>query len=255
MRHTRISSSDRRAAILLAARRVFAERGYEGAKTQHIAAAAGVSDTLVFKHFGSKRGLYREVLASLVRQQDASFEKTTLPEASTQSLLEAIWKYLDTCIHSSKRDAEGTRILIANLAADGAYARFVFKRANRLLDRPMHRVLAAAKASGDLAASSVDPINASLYIAHVGAIISVSRASASPTIPYRGDDAALLRDTFRFCVRGLGVTDDAVQRFERARLLVKPAVADATGARRHARRNRTAVPSRSAPRGNSGAVG
>ncbi len=218
MASKRISSTDRRAAILLAARRVFAERGYEGAKTQQIAAAAGVSDTLVFRHFKSKQGLYGEVVDSLVREQDASFKKTSLPEASTESLLQAIWEYLDDCVHSSARRAEGTRILIANIASDGAYARLMYKRANRLLDRPMHSALAAAKASGDVEASAVDPINGSHFIAHVGAIISVSRATGSAVVPYRGDDAALLRDAFRFCVRGLGVSDAAVQRFEKTRL-------------------------------------
>jgi len=209
----RIPSSDRRVDILHAARRVFAERGYEGAKTQHIAAAAGVSDTLVFRHFKSKQGLYRAVLRDLVLEQDASFRKTSLPEGGTDSILAAIWEYLHDCVHSSRRSAESTRILIANLAADGAYARMIFRRANRLLDRPMKKAMASARASGDLTPSPMDPINGSHFIAHVGAIISVSRALGAPMIPYRGGDAALLRDAFHFCARGLGISDEAVGRF------------------------------------------
>jgi len=248
----RISSSDRRAAILLVARKVFAEHGYDGARTQQIAAAAGVSDTLVFRHFKSKQGLYREVLDDLVAEQDASFKKTSVPKASTQSLLEAIWEYLNDCVHSSPRRAEATRILIANMAGDGVYARLMFKRANRLLDRPVRNALAAADASGDLDAGRVDSINGSHFIAHVGAIISISRASRPAVVPYRGDDTALLRDAFRFCMRGFGVRDEIVQRFERSKGIVDDDVPPATLIPRRARRNSARVGSRPRRRGDTG---
>ena len=196
---------------------MFAEHGYEGAKTQQIATAAGVSDALVFRHFRSKQGLYRAVMRDLVREQDASFAETSLPRGGTDSLLQAVWDYLASCLHPSKHQAEGNRLVIANLASDGTYARFVFTRALRLMDRPMRHVFDAAQAAGDLGECLTDSLNGSLFVAHVGEIISLSRSSASKVIPYRGGDASLLRDAFRFCVRGMGVSDEAIRRFERAR--------------------------------------
>jgi len=51
-----------RAAILAAARRHFAARGYERAGVREIAAEAGVTGALVNRYFGSKAQLFREAL-------------------------------------------------------------------------------------------------------------------------------------------------------------------------------------------------
>jgi AcrR family transcriptional regulator len=50
-----------RSAILDSARRVFAERGYDGAGLREIAAGAGVTAMLVGRYFGSKEKLFYEV--------------------------------------------------------------------------------------------------------------------------------------------------------------------------------------------------
>src|SRR3954447_12816231 len=58
-RPTRMSGTQRRAEILVAARRVFAERGY-AASTDEVARAAGVSQPYVVRLFGTKRELFLE---------------------------------------------------------------------------------------------------------------------------------------------------------------------------------------------------
>ena len=68
-RPTRMSGTQRRAEILVAARKVFAERGY-AASTDEVARAAGVSQPYVVRLFGTKRELfveaYREAAAEIV---------------------------------------------------------------------------------------------------------------------------------------------------------------------------------------------
>jgi AcrR family transcriptional regulator len=49
-----------RSRLLAAAREVFAERGYRGATTKDIADRAGMSEPMVFRHFGSKVALFEE---------------------------------------------------------------------------------------------------------------------------------------------------------------------------------------------------
>lgn len=51
-----------REKVLEAAVRVFAEVGSRGATTRRIAAAAGVNEVTLFRHFGSKEALMREAL-------------------------------------------------------------------------------------------------------------------------------------------------------------------------------------------------
>jgi AcrR family transcriptional regulator len=53
---------DRRGEILKAARAVFLERGFLGASTDEILARSGGSKETLYAHFGSKLGLFREVV-------------------------------------------------------------------------------------------------------------------------------------------------------------------------------------------------
>lgn len=55
---TRMSASERRASILVAAAEVFGERGYAAATTDAIAQVAGISQAYVIRSFGSKEALF-----------------------------------------------------------------------------------------------------------------------------------------------------------------------------------------------------
>src|SRR6266536_2660256 len=63
---TRTPQVERRArtesALLSAAGRVFAERGYHGATLEDIAAEASVSKGALYHHFSSKQGLFLALL-------------------------------------------------------------------------------------------------------------------------------------------------------------------------------------------------
>ncbi len=58
----RRNSPDSRATILEAAGRIFAEHGLSGARTEAIAAEAGVNKALLYYYFKNKEDLYRAVL-------------------------------------------------------------------------------------------------------------------------------------------------------------------------------------------------
>ena len=58
-RHSaRLSAAERREAIVGAALRVFSEGSYAGATTAQIAREAGISEPILYRHFGSKKELY-----------------------------------------------------------------------------------------------------------------------------------------------------------------------------------------------------
>jgi TetR/AcrR family transcriptional regulator len=59
---------DREGRILAAAEEIFAAHGLAGARTERIAARAGVNKALLYYYFGSKRNLYRAVLRHLLEQ-------------------------------------------------------------------------------------------------------------------------------------------------------------------------------------------
>ncbi|HEX4226454.1 MAG TPA: TetR family transcriptional regulator [Pseudonocardiaceae bacterium] len=57
-----------RAALLTAARDLFAERGFEQTTVRDIAARAGVNQALLFRYFGSKDGLFDATMTSSSRE-------------------------------------------------------------------------------------------------------------------------------------------------------------------------------------------
>ena len=60
-----------RQTILRAARDLFSERGYAAVSTTEIAAEAGVARGLLNHYFGTKRGLYIEVVREMLRMRPA----------------------------------------------------------------------------------------------------------------------------------------------------------------------------------------
>jgi len=76
-----------RQAILEAAERIFAEEGLEGARTDAIAAAAGVNKALLYYYFQSKEELYRRVLEGYVGDFNRQALELLSSKGSARSLL------------------------------------------------------------------------------------------------------------------------------------------------------------------------
>ena len=64
----RLPTPERREQIVATAMRCFAERGFEGTTTRMLARAAGVSEGLIFRHFPTKRSLYRAIIARRIAE-------------------------------------------------------------------------------------------------------------------------------------------------------------------------------------------
>lgn len=59
---TRMTGKERRKAIIEAAVRLFAERGFEGVTTRELASSVGVTEPVLYQHFPSKRDLYYAII-------------------------------------------------------------------------------------------------------------------------------------------------------------------------------------------------
>jgi TetR/AcrR family transcriptional regulator len=79
----RMASDARRILILDAATEVFSHRGYAGATTDQIAAAAGVSQPYVVRMFGTKEKLFVEVLCRDLDRMLAAFRAELGLESET----------------------------------------------------------------------------------------------------------------------------------------------------------------------------
>lgn len=61
------------ALILDAAKSVFAKKGRSGARIKEIVSASGVNVRMIYHHFGSKEGLYDEVIRSVIGPESNRF--------------------------------------------------------------------------------------------------------------------------------------------------------------------------------------
>jgi AcrR family transcriptional regulator len=96
-----------RAALLTAARELFATEGYERTTVRAVAERAGVNQALLFRYFGNKEGLFAEAATELALGP--------LRAGPPETLLERI-------VHDAFADEPGSALLMAVLNTGGGAA-------------------------------------------------------------------------------------------------------------------------------------
>lgn len=105
--------------ILAAARKVFAERGYDAAGLREIAETAQANLSLISRYFGGKEGL----LAALTDQFVSARREGGLPYPPQDNLRDEIYHYLHAKLHDDLKDEEIVRLLISRAAIDSEFRR------------------------------------------------------------------------------------------------------------------------------------
>ena len=97
----RMPAAERRQDLIETAIRVFSEGSYRGTTTAEIARAAGISEPILYRHFASKRELYRAALDYVWGRARASWEEALASTANVREAFAAIGKG-----HLSVRDCK-----------------------------------------------------------------------------------------------------------------------------------------------------
>src|SRR3712207_6595672 len=88
-----------RAALVAAARELFAERGYGSVGTEEIVQRAGVTRGALYHHFTDKEDLMRAVLHDLSRELAEASSTAALQETGQwRQILAATNAFLDACV-------------------------------------------------------------------------------------------------------------------------------------------------------------
>src|SRR5436309_9505697 len=64
----RMSAEGRRNQIIMIAAELFSQKGFRGTTTKEVAARAGVSEAIIFRHFATKDDLYAAILSFKIQQ-------------------------------------------------------------------------------------------------------------------------------------------------------------------------------------------
>src|SRR5450759_3730013 len=109
----RLPASDRRLQLVETALDFFSRKGFGGTTTKEIAAAAGVTEAIIFRHFPTKQDLYNAVLdhhhdtgqlAECIAQW-----KSCMDRNDDEGLIRAI---VERVIEGYRRDLRGHRVLL-----------------------------------------------------------------------------------------------------------------------------------------------
>ena len=210
---TRLDSDDRRKAIVTAAVPLFARNGFAGTTTRELAAAAGVSEALLFKHFPSKQSLYREIL-TLGCEGDPALEKLATLPASSQTAIGIVRFMVRRFVLGSECDRRDLdlkmRLMLHSCLEDGDYARELFAAIAPRVVPLFTASLKAAEAAGDLAPLAVSGANRFWFAHHVAAMMAFAFLPQEGFIPYEGGIDQLVGDATDFILRGIGMTEAAI---------------------------------------------
>jgi AcrR family transcriptional regulator len=129
----RLSLAQRRRQLIDAARRVFAERGFRGATIRQIAAAAGVTEALIFQHFPDKDSLYTAILdeGTAEPRGDTWLDELEAghPGADDATVIRMLYEGV---IALHERDPDLLRLMVFSALEDHPLSRHVHDRATRL---------------------------------------------------------------------------------------------------------------------------
>jgi len=110
----RMPRAARRAQILDAATRAFARAGFGATGLDDIAAEAGVTRVILYRHFDSKSDLYRAVLERACARLEAAVGSDAFDDTSIPSLVQA-----------AAADPDGFRLLFCFAAAEPEFRELV----------------------------------------------------------------------------------------------------------------------------------
>jgi len=117
-KRTRMRGEERRAFILKRAKEVFARSGYADASTGELARASEVTEPMLYKHFGSKKGLFLAVLSEFAAKFLETLQER-ISHRAEQDVLDALAHFVDDYHFAIKADPETQRILFQAVTESG----------------------------------------------------------------------------------------------------------------------------------------
>lgn len=206
----RMTSDLRRQLILSAAKRCFARHGFAGTTTKSVAAAASISEGLLFKHFPSKAALYAEILAEEC-EADPDLMHLLGLEPSTATLVQLVRSMVEHFVRitDDEEEAQRLRLMTTSHLDDGEFARLLYGKVSDLIGPMFTASLERAVAAGEASRIGSDPLNLFWFAHHTVVMAALTRLPAVHCLTY-GDAAGLERQLCEFILRGIGLNEAAI---------------------------------------------
>src|ERR1700681_555560 len=183
----RMTSDLRRQLILSAAKRCFARNGFAGTTTKSVAAAAAISEGLLFKHFPTKSALYAEILAEEC-EADPALHRLLGLQPSTETLVvlirEMVRHFQQVADTPDQQEAQRLRLMITSHLDDGEFARLIYAKIGSLVGPVFTSSLERAIEAGDASRIGGEPLNLFWFAHHTVLMATLARLPSVPCLSY-----------------------------------------------------------------------
>jgi len=207
-----MTSDLRRELILAAAKRCFARTGYAGTTTKSIAAAASISEGLLFKHFPTKSALYAAILTEACEADPSLMKLLELPP-STETLVVLIrgmvGHFLQITQAPDAEEVQRLRLLVTSQLDDGEFARVLYKKIGELIGPAFTASLNRAIEAGEASAVGSEPINLFWFAHHTVLQLVLTKLPGKVCLSY-GEAAQFERQVCEFILRGIGLKEKVI---------------------------------------------
>jgi AcrR family transcriptional regulator len=139
-KRTRLKGAERRRLILEAARRVFLESGFSGARTRRIAEEAGITEALLYRFFPSKLAIYEAaVLQPLEAFVADMLAATGEIEARSENREDGLRRINEMLYHFMRESAPFLAVVLLSEVNEGR--RFYQNDFHPVLSKPINDVV------------------------------------------------------------------------------------------------------------------
>lgn len=213
----RLTCEERKEAIVKAVLPLFARNGFAQTTTRQLAEAAGVSEALLYKHFPSKESLYAKIQDYGCQGCDPELRKLLERGPSSSTLVHIIYYAMRSSIigRACEKMCPETRqrMILNSCLEDGSFTRYLFhNRFSENLAR-IAECMDAAIASGDMVRGPVRQQNLLLFTHHIATMVATLHLPKQPVVDYKGSREQILRQAVWFALRGVGMKDEAIERY------------------------------------------
>jgi AcrR family transcriptional regulator len=198
---------------------LFAKRGFASTTSRELAEVAGVSEALIYKHFPSKESLYAEIQNFGCQGAEVALERIAGLAPSSRTLVLIVY-FMMRCLSLGRaNDPIGWntrhRLVLNSCLEDGSYPRYLFNQHFSGCVEKMEAAMEAAASAGELLDYSASRRNRCLFAHHLACMIAVMHLPERPVIEYMSGRETLLDHSVQFALRGMGLTETAIERLYR----------------------------------------
>jgi AcrR family transcriptional regulator len=198
----RLRANQRRELLLKAALELFAAEGYEGATTKAIAERTGVTEAILFRHFATKRDLFRAVIAEFGPARFVDVDNDALCE---MPVADALTNLVTDYLQGMWLNRDWVRVLWQEARQDDQAAAQL-RRQYRAIGKALTQALEAAVGREEIEPEAVP---AALQITSLAVRGFIARSARRPPDGWEATRDGFVHNLVRIVLYGVSTPPDA----------------------------------------------